>query len=268
MKAHNLASLEEILGSNNVSLESLPLKMLNGPFVITDPRKEDHPIIFVCDNFCELTGYKRSEIENRNCRFLQYKDGKKQTEEAEVQRIRELIKKGEEGIVRLTNYTKSGTEFLNVFNLIPLRDQTSKEIVLFFGGQTLTDSSVVPLKRASTRPQEREHSNVYYKCGAEVRKPNQFPALPFETAFTKGVYFLLRIVFFLLLFFFFFLGQALLKTVTDPLDSNVANYFQGRNRLFEVQAQFELKKPIPKDHEVLIHTISSMIDCKCSNVLF
>jgi PAS domain-containing protein len=40
-------------------------------FIVTDPDLDDHPIVYASDAFCELTGYSRSEIQGRNCRFLQ-----------------------------------------------------------------------------------------------------------------------------------------------------------------------------------------------------
>ena len=40
------------------------------PMVITDPRRDDNPIVFVNDAFLKLTGYTRMEVVGRNCRFL------------------------------------------------------------------------------------------------------------------------------------------------------------------------------------------------------
>ena len=40
-------------------------------FVVTDPDLPDNPIIHSSTGFCELTQYKKSEVEGRNCRFLQ-----------------------------------------------------------------------------------------------------------------------------------------------------------------------------------------------------
>jgi len=40
-------------------------------FCITDPNREDNPIIGASDGFVRVTGYSRSDIINHNCRFLQ-----------------------------------------------------------------------------------------------------------------------------------------------------------------------------------------------------
>ncbi|MFC6773801.1 PAS domain-containing protein [Methylobacterium gregans] len=44
------------------------------PMTITDPHRSDNPIVFANDAFLRLTGYVRSEVEGRNCRFLQGAD--------------------------------------------------------------------------------------------------------------------------------------------------------------------------------------------------
>ncbi len=40
-------------------------------FVLTDPRVEDNPIVYVNQSFLEMTGYAADEVLGRNCRFLQ-----------------------------------------------------------------------------------------------------------------------------------------------------------------------------------------------------
>lgn len=38
--------------------------------MITDPAKDDNPIVAVNAAFCQLTGYSKDEVLGRNCRFL------------------------------------------------------------------------------------------------------------------------------------------------------------------------------------------------------
>lgn len=43
-------------------------------FCVTDPQLPDNPIVYASDNFIQLTGYERSQVLGRNCRFLQGPD--------------------------------------------------------------------------------------------------------------------------------------------------------------------------------------------------
>lgn len=44
-------------------------------FVVCDVAMNDCPIVYVSDNFQNLTGYSRHDIIGQNCRFLQAPDG-------------------------------------------------------------------------------------------------------------------------------------------------------------------------------------------------
>ena len=47
---------------------------INKAFVVSDPTLPDCPIVFVSDQFLQLTEYSRNEILGRNCRFLQVRE--------------------------------------------------------------------------------------------------------------------------------------------------------------------------------------------------
>ena len=89
------------------------------PMVITDPAQDDNPIVFCNVAFQELTGYARSEIIGRNCRFLQGPD----TDSVAVAKVRAAIAKGHDVDVDLLNYRKDGTTFWNALYLSPVRDK-------------------------------------------------------------------------------------------------------------------------------------------------
>lgn len=58
---------------------------------ITDPSREDNPLVYVNEHFEELTGYDRTEVLGRNCRFLQGED----TDPDQVTRLRRAIEAAE-----------------------------------------------------------------------------------------------------------------------------------------------------------------------------
>jgi PAS domain S-box-containing protein len=100
------------------------------PMIITDPRKQDNPIVFANDAFLELTGYERSEVLGRNCRFLQGED----TDPSAVARIRNAIEAGEDIKVELLNYRKDHTPFYNALYISPVYSAEG-ELQFFFASQ-------------------------------------------------------------------------------------------------------------------------------------
>lgn len=75
------------------------------PMLITDPRQDDNPIVFVNDAFFRLTGYSRSETLGRNCRFLQGPG----TNTGDVGRVRNSIERRVPIELELLNYRKDGS---------------------------------------------------------------------------------------------------------------------------------------------------------------
>ncbi|WP_424973739.1 PAS domain-containing protein [Dinoroseobacter sp. S124A] len=99
--------------------------------VLTDPRAEDNPIVYVNDTFTTITGYARDFAIGRNCRFLQ-KDDKDQEN---IAKLRAAIENEEEIIVDLRNYRPDGEQFLNRLMISPLIGEDGN--VLYFVGLQL-----------------------------------------------------------------------------------------------------------------------------------
>jgi len=108
---------------------------------ISDPSKEDNPIIYVNDRFEELTGYSEAEATGRNCRFLQGPD----TDPEAVETMRTAIENGERVTVELQNYRKDGSEFWNQVSIAPVHDEDG-DVVNYVGFQ----QDVTPQRRRRT----------------------------------------------------------------------------------------------------------------------
>ena len=110
-------------------------------FVVCDVTMNDCPIIYVSDNFQNLTGYSRHDIIGQNCRFLQAPDGKVEAgskrefvDDGAVYNLKKMIHEGREVQQSLINYRKGGKPFLNLLTMIPIPWDTD-DIRYFIGFQ-------------------------------------------------------------------------------------------------------------------------------------
>lgn len=105
---------------------------------IADMRRPDAPLVYVNDAFCEITGYPRELAVGYNCRFLQGPE----TNQDEVDRLREAIRKGEAYSGVLLNYRKDGSKFWNKLTLSPVGIDTSGKPDFFVANQVDVSSIV------------------------------------------------------------------------------------------------------------------------------
>ncbi len=97
---------------------------------IADATREDEPLIYVNDEFCDLTGYPREEALGQNCRFLQGEE----TDEETVKAIRQGIDNQQPITVDIRNYRKDGSMFWNRLSITPIEDETGA-VTHFLGFQ-------------------------------------------------------------------------------------------------------------------------------------
>lgn len=122
--------------------------------VLTNPRIDDNPIVYVNDAFERMTGFSRDMSIGRNCRFLQCDE----TDPADVGALRRAIHRGEELGVDLTNRRADGSTFTNRLLVSPIRDEDG-EIIYFLGVQKLlTEEEAVHERKSGDRAmQEIQH---------------------------------------------------------------------------------------------------------------
>lgn len=87
--------------------------------ILVDALQPDMPIIYVNSAFEKLTGYHRSDVIGRNCRFLQGND----RDQPQIAVLRKAIREQTDANVTLRNYRKDGTRFWNELRISPIRDQ-------------------------------------------------------------------------------------------------------------------------------------------------
>ncbi|MDX1314252.1 MAG: PAS domain-containing protein, partial [Eudoraea sp.] len=110
---------KEIEIQRSIDLQTQAMDSAHNGIVITDALLPDNPIIYVNRAFEDITGYSRSEVLNRNCRFLQNSD----REQEGVRKIRNCIKAGKSCQVEVRNYKKDGTLFWNEVSINPIRNE-------------------------------------------------------------------------------------------------------------------------------------------------
>ncbi|MGY4829308.1 PAS domain S-box protein [Sphaerotilaceae bacterium SBD11-9] len=88
------------------------------PISVADATQPDMPLIYVNPAFERLTGYSRSEVVGRNCRFLQ---GHLRDQPAAAT-LRDALRAGGAASVTLHNVRKDGTVFSNALHVAPVRD--------------------------------------------------------------------------------------------------------------------------------------------------
>mmetsp|Transcript_1637 Transcript_1637/g.2697 ORF Transcript_1637/g.2697 Transcript_1637/m.2697 type:complete len:294 (+) Transcript_1637:119-1000(+) len=113
-------------------------------FVLSDPSLPDNPIVYASDGFCRMSGYKRSDVLGRNCRFLQGPD----TDQAAVDVIRKGIMEGRDISVCLLNYRADGSPFWNQFFLGALKDSDG-QVVNYVGVQC--EVNTIPITEIKDR---------------------------------------------------------------------------------------------------------------------
>lgn len=117
-------SQEEWLRIQNRAIES----SANG-MVISDMCADGEPILYANPAFERITGYSRSEVIGRNCRFLQGPE----TSSRDLRTIRNAIGRQSACTVEIRNYRKDGSAFWNELSLSPVRAPDSTQVTHYIG---------------------------------------------------------------------------------------------------------------------------------------
>ncbi|PWA61010.1 LOV domain-containing protein [Artemisia annua] len=133
------------------------LATLQQTFVVSDATKPDCPIMYASSGFFTMTGYSSKEVIGRNCRFLQGKD----TDQKEVDKIRNAVKTGSSYCGRLYNYKKDGTPFWNLLTITPIKDENGKTIK-FIGMQVEVSKYTEGVNEKELRPNGLPKSLIRY----------------------------------------------------------------------------------------------------------
>lgn len=102
--------------------------------IVTDPQRDDNPIVAVNAAFEQLSGYSEAELLGRNCRLLTGPA----TEASHSAALGRAIATATPQLVELVNYRKDGTMFRNAVMIAPVFDAEGT-LVYFVGSQMAVD---------------------------------------------------------------------------------------------------------------------------------
>ena len=100
--------------------------------VLTNPRLDDNPIVYVNRAFESLTGYSSEHAVGRNCRFLQCDD----TAPEKIEALRSAIDEEQDVAIVLMNERANGERFRNALMIAPIRDGDDGDVDYFVGLQS------------------------------------------------------------------------------------------------------------------------------------
>ncbi|MFQ3293515.1 MAG: PAS domain S-box-containing protein [Halobacteriales archaeon] len=85
---------------------------------LTDPNRDDNPLIYVNEGFERITGYDEASLLGENCRLLQGED----TDPEAVAELAAAIDEERSATVELKNYREDGTAFWNEITVTPIKN--------------------------------------------------------------------------------------------------------------------------------------------------
>ncbi|XP_054625268.1 potassium voltage-gated channel subfamily H member 4 isoform X2 [Dunckerocampus dactyliophorus] len=97
-----------------------------------------YPIVYCSDGFCELTGFTRTEVMQKNCscRFLYGAD----TSEHVAQQMEKALESREEYQADVHFYRKNGVAFWCLLDIVPIKNEKGEMVLFLFSFKDITDS--------------------------------------------------------------------------------------------------------------------------------
>ncbi|XP_068161061.1 potassium voltage-gated channel subfamily H member 4 [Antennarius striatus] len=97
-----------------------------------------YPIVYCSDGFCELTGFTRTEVMQKNCscRFLYGAD----TSEHVAQQMLKALEGREEYQAEVRFYKKDGVAFWCLLDIVPIKNEKGEMVLFLFSFKDVTDT--------------------------------------------------------------------------------------------------------------------------------
>ncbi|QEG22547.1 PAS domain S-box protein [Mariniblastus fucicola] len=137
-----------------LNLRTRAIDSASNGFIIVDALADDMPIVYANQGFLKLTGFNPEEIVGRNCRFLQGP----QTDEADIQKIRDAVRDKTDCHVMILNYRRDGRAFYNDLVITPIRN--GEGVVTHFVG-VQNDATEIVKAQQTLEASELEYRSTF-----------------------------------------------------------------------------------------------------------
>ncbi|XP_051926738.1 potassium voltage-gated channel subfamily H member 4-like [Hippocampus zosterae] len=126
-----------------------------------------YPIVYCSDGFCELTGFTRTEVMQKNCscRFLHGAD----TSERVAQQMEKALEGRHEYQAQVHFYRKDGVPFWCLLDIVPIKNEKGEMVLFLFSFKDITDSHG-KCQRSSTREVLEEDKRRRRKGGSRLNE--------------------------------------------------------------------------------------------------
>uniref|UniRef100_A0A8C1WXX2 Voltage-gated delayed rectifier potassium channel KCNH4 n=1 Tax=Cyprinus carpio TaxID=7962 RepID=A0A8C1WXX2_CYPCA len=122
-----------------------------------------YPIVYCSDGFCELTGFGRTEVMQKNCscHFL-YGSG---TSEQVSQGVEKALESKEEYQAEVQFYKKNGTSFWCLLDIVPIKNEKGEMVLFLFSFKDISetkDKSHHSSRTDDNKPYKRTTGNSHF----------------------------------------------------------------------------------------------------------
>ncbi|KAM3859998.1 voltage-gated delayed rectifier potassium channel KCNH4 [Diretmus argenteus] len=139
-----------------------------------------YPIVYCSDGFCELTGFARNEVMQKNCscRFLYGAD----TSEHVAHLMEKALEGREEYQAEVHFYKKNGTAFWCLLDIVPINNEKGEMVLFLFSFKDITDTYGKHHKKEEEKRRRRKSNSHFSKA----RKRGRTMLYHLTSQFSRG----------------------------------------------------------------------------------
>ncbi|XP_074972868.1 LOW QUALITY PROTEIN: voltage-gated delayed rectifier potassium channel KCNH4 [Phalacrocorax aristotelis] len=133
--------MKGLLAPQNTFLDTIATRFdgTHSNFILANAQvRSGFPIVYCSDGFCDLTGFARTEVMQKNCscRFLYGAE----TSEPVLQRIEKVLDGRQEYQTEVCFYKKGGAAFWCLLDIMPIKNEKGEVVLFLFSFKDITES--------------------------------------------------------------------------------------------------------------------------------